>query len=67
MAKKELTLLHKIEREVLAEGREWMKKRMEERLEELAEESGEVSPPEPEPADQKTHKPGGIEDGLRDD
>ena len=47
MAKRELSLLHQMEREVLAEGQEWMKKRMQERLQELADRDGEVSPPQP--------------------
>lgn len=34
-----------IEREVVAEAREWGRQRLEERLQELAEESGEVFPP----------------------
>jgi hypothetical protein len=34
-----------IEREVVAEAREWGRQRLEERLQKLAEESGEVFPP----------------------
>jgi hypothetical protein len=39
-----------IEREVVAEAREWGRQRLEERLQELAEESGEVFPPQATPA-----------------
>jgi hypothetical protein len=35
-----------IEREVVAEAREWGRQRLEERLQKLAEESGEVFPPQ---------------------
>jgi hypothetical protein len=34
-----------IEREVVAEAREWGRQRLQERLQELAEQSGEVFPP----------------------
>ncbi len=34
-----------IEREVMAEAREWGRQRLQERLQELAQESGEVFPP----------------------
>jgi hypothetical protein len=39
--------LEEIEAQVLAEGREWMKGRMEEKLRQLAEKHGEVFPPKP--------------------
>ncbi len=39
--------LAQIEREVLAEGQEWMRRRLEQRLSELARQEGELSPPEP--------------------
>ena len=35
-----------IEREVIAQAREWGRQRLQERLQELAEQSGEVFPPE---------------------
>jgi len=35
-----------VEREVIAEAREWGRQRLQERLQELAEQSGEVFPPE---------------------
>ena len=40
--------LHELEEEVMAEGREWMKQRLQERLQEEAERDGEVFPPQPE-------------------
>ena len=39
--------LAEVEAEVMAEGREWTRKRMEERLQALAERQSEVFPPEP--------------------
>jgi hypothetical protein len=39
-----------IEREVVAEAREWGRQRLEERLQQLADESGEVFPPPATPA-----------------
>ncbi|MDR3457028.1 MAG: hypothetical protein P4N60_06245 [Verrucomicrobiae bacterium] len=42
---KPLPSLADIEREVVAESREWGRLRLEERLQKLAEEHGEVSPP----------------------
>ena len=43
--------LAQIEAEVMAEGREWTRKRLEARLQELADTHGEVFPPKPKPAD----------------
>jgi hypothetical protein len=43
---KELSLAQ-VEAEVMAEGREWTRKRMEERLQQLADTQGEVFPPKP--------------------
>jgi hypothetical protein len=48
-AKQKIPTLAEVEAEVLAEGREWTRRRLEERLQELAEQSGEVFPPEPKP------------------
>jgi len=42
---KSLPSLADIEREVVAESREWGRQRLEERLQKLAEEHGEVFPP----------------------
>jgi hypothetical protein len=43
--KKLFPSLAQIEREVIAESREWGRKRLEERLQELADQQGEVFPP----------------------
>ena len=43
--KKAFPSLAQIEREVIAESREWGRKRLEERLQELADEQGEAFPP----------------------
>jgi hypothetical protein len=43
---KPLPALADIEREVVAESREWGRQRLEERLQKLAEEHGEVFPPQ---------------------
>ena len=40
--------LREIEVEVYAEGREWMRQRLEERLKQEAEREGRVFPPQPE-------------------
>jgi hypothetical protein len=37
--------LAEVEREVLAEGQEWTRKRLEKRLQELADKEGKLSPP----------------------
>ena len=41
--------LAEVEREVLIEGQEWMRRRLEKRLQEIADQEGEISPPEPAP------------------
>ena len=46
---KALPSLADIEREVVAESREWGRQRLEERLQKLAEEHGEVFPPKATP------------------
>ncbi len=46
-----LPSLAQIEAEVMAEGREWTRKRLEARLQQLAEVQGEVFPPKPTAAD----------------
>lgn len=58
--KPQLSLLHQIEKEVLAEGQEWMQKRMQERLQELAGQDGEISPPQPPAAGPAADEPGGV-------
>ena len=45
--KKPLPGLAEIEREVVAESREWGRQRLQERLQQLADEQGEVFPPGP--------------------
>ncbi len=40
-------LLAEMEREVLAEGQEWMRKRLEEKMRRLAEKEGGIFPPQP--------------------
>jgi hypothetical protein len=46
---KSLPALADVEREVVAESREWGRQRLEERLQQLAEEHGEVFPPKATP------------------
>lgn len=58
--KPKLSLLHQIEKEVLAEGREWMQKRMQERLQALAEQDGEISPPQRPATGPAADEPGGV-------
>ncbi len=41
--------LREIEDEVLAEGREWMRQRLQQKLQEEADRSGQVFPPQPTP------------------
>jgi len=41
--------LREIEMEVMAEGREWTRKRLQQRLQEEADRQGGVFPPEPKP------------------
>jgi hypothetical protein len=43
--------LREIEQEVMAEGREWTRKRLQQRLQEEADRHGGVFPPEPKPGD----------------
>ena len=46
--KRTIRSLAEVEAEVLAEGREWTRRRLEQRLQELADQNGEVFPPQPE-------------------
>jgi len=41
--------LREIEQEVLEEGREWMRRRLQQKLQEQADQYGRVFPPEPAP------------------
>jgi hypothetical protein len=45
--KKPFPSLAEVEAEVIAESREWGRKRLEERLQELADQQGEAFPPQP--------------------
>jgi hypothetical protein len=45
--KRTLPSLAEIEREVVAESREWGRQRLQERLQQLADAQGEVFPPQP--------------------
>jgi len=47
--------LAQIEAEVMAEGREWTRKRLQARLQEYADARGEVFPPKPAAADPSAH------------
>jgi hypothetical protein len=42
--------LSEIEAEVMAEGREWMRRRLQEKLQQLSDQHGEVFPPKPKSA-----------------
>jgi len=42
--------LREIEDEVLAEGQEWMRQRLQQKLQEQADRSGRVFPPQPTPS-----------------
>jgi hypothetical protein len=42
--------LREIEDEVLAEGREWMRQRLQQKLQQEADRSGQVFPPQPTPS-----------------
>jgi len=46
-----------IEAEVMAEGREWTRQRLQARLQQLAEQYGEVFPPQPAAADPSARLP----------
>jgi hypothetical protein len=49
--------LAEIEAEVMAEGREWTRQRLQARLQQLAEQQGEVFPPKPAAADPSARVP----------
>ena len=49
--------LAEIEAEVMAEGREWTRKRLEARLQALADQQGEVFPPKPSTAEAPAQVP----------
>jgi hypothetical protein len=52
--KKPVPSLAEIEREVVAESREWGRQRLQERLQQLADEQGEVFSPWPKPSIEKS-------------
>jgi len=56
--------LSQIEAEVLAEGREWTRRRMQERLQQLAEQHGEFFPPKPTKAREALIKSAFRKSGL---
>jgi hypothetical protein len=60
---KPLPLLADVEREVLAECREWGRRRLAQRLQQLADQTGEVFPPAPTqtPAPDSAHRTGASE------
>jgi len=55
--------LREIELEVLAEGREWMRQRLEQRLQQEAERDGRVFPPQPTKGQAPAHGVDGSTDG----
>lgn len=59
--------LIEIELEVLAEGREWMRRRVEEKLQQEAERDGRVFPPQRQESQASAHRVDGPKDrGRRD-
>jgi hypothetical protein len=63
---KDQSLLSRLEKQALEEGREWTRKRLETLITDLADEQGEVSPPEPERVDPKTKDHGDAAHPRRD-
>lgn len=64
---REARTLREIEMEVLAEGREWMRQRLQERLEQEAARDGRVFPPQPTQSPAPPHRMGeGTDGGGRD-
>ena len=55
--------LHEIEMEVMAEGREWTRKRLQQRLQEAADQHGGVFPPEPKQGGASAAAPAAAADG----
>ena len=55
--------LREIELEVLAEGREWMRQRLEEKLQQEAEGDGRVFPPQPTKGPASAHGVDGSANG----
>ena len=63
--KRSVSPLAMVEMEVLEEGREWMRRRMQDRLQRLANEQGAVSPPERQTAQEHQDSPGSDTDERR--
>ena len=63
--KRSVSPLAMVEMEVLEEGREWMRRRMQEKLQRLADEQGAVSPPEQPAAQEHEDAPGSDTDERR--
>jgi hypothetical protein len=59
--------LKEMEEEVLAEGREWMRQRLEEKLQQEAERDGRVFPPQRAKGQAPAHGVDASEDGSRRD
>jgi hypothetical protein len=59
--------LREIEMEVMAEGREWMRQRLEERLKQAAERDGRVFPPQRKKGPAPTHGMDNVSDRSRKD
>lgn len=57
--------LREIELEVYAEGREWMRQRLEEKLKQEAEREGRVFPPQPAKGQAPAHRNNGPADRGR--
>jgi hypothetical protein len=57
--------LREIELEVYAEGREWMRQRLEEKLKQEAEREGRVFPPQPTKGQAPAHRDHGAADRGR--
>jgi hypothetical protein len=59
--------LAELEAEVLEEGREWMRRRLQQKLQALAEEHGEVFPPQQSTTAPSAPTPDAAADGRRRD
>ena len=64
--KRSVSPLAMVEMEVLEEGREWMRSRMEEKLQRLADDQGAISPPEPGMFERREDSAGSDTDDCRE-
>jgi hypothetical protein len=64
---KRTATLREIEMEVMAEGREWMRQRLEERLKQEAERDGRVFPPQRKKGPASAHGMDDANDRSRED